>query len=286
MTRIFWIFLTLAACLAMPSGRAVRAQDAAEPVLDFNPWTGFGIGSWKKVRTVHESLNDAGKVQSVTINETKTTLVEVAETHYTLMVETTVDVGGKRFEVVPKNVRQGYHGEAVGQTVEVKRVGPGEIVVDGRKYPAEIQQVTVNGGESKRVTLMHINENTTPPVLRRETTATDAAGQAKSYESVVEVVAVDLPVRVLNDLMTVSYVKTVHRDVGGGSTIVMETHSASVPGAVVAHSAKELNAQGRMVSREALEMTEYHVVPIESEPAATTASGRRRLFRGNRPRSG
>ena len=68
----------------------------------------------------------------------------------------------------------------------------------------------------------------------------------------------------------------------------METHCKDVPGGVVAHSSKELDVAGRVVNRETLELVEYQVVPIETEPATTVSNGRqRRIFqRGNRARSG
>jgi hypothetical protein len=251
---------------------------------ELNPWARFGIGSWKKVRAFSESLTD-GKVETTSVKDTKTTLVEVTDTHYVLKVETTVEVAGKKFVADPKYLQQGYNGETNGQTVEIKKIGPGEVLIDGRKYPSEIRQVTVNGDELKRVSLVYVSESVSPFILRRETKATDAAGTTRSYDSFVDVVAVDMPFRVLSESKTVSHVRTVVRQVSGGSTVVMEVHCADVPGGVVAHSAKELNVAGRVVSRESLELTEYQVVPIE--PATTASNGRRRIFqRTNRTRSG
>lgn len=262
--------------------------EAPTDVSELNPWTRFGVGSWKKVRAYSESLNEAGKVESTSVKDTKTTLIEVTDTHFTLKVETTVEVAGKKFVAEPKYLQQGYNGETDGQTVEIKKMGPGEVVIDGRKYPSEIQQVIVNGDELKRVSLVYISQSISPYILRRETKATDAAGSTKNYESVVEVVAVDMPARVLTESKTVSHVKTTHRQANGNSTVVMETHCKDVPGGVVAHSAKELNVAGRVLNRETLEVIEYQVVPIESEPATTVSNGRqRRIFqRGNRTRSG
>jgi hypothetical protein len=265
----------------------VRATLADQPVhaSELNPWTKFGIGSWKRVRVFTESLNDAGKVETTSVRDSKTTLVDITETHFTLKVETTVEVAGKTFVADPNYVTQGYNGETIGQTVEVKKVGPGEVLIEGRKYPSEIRQVTINGDESKRVSLVHVNELTPPHILRRETTAT--AGTAKSYDSQVEVVAVDMPARVLTESKTVYHVRTTHRLVSGKSTVVLETHCADVPGSVVSHASKELNAAGRIVGRETLELVEYHAVPITAEASDSSPNPRRRIFtRGTRPRSG
>jgi hypothetical protein len=271
--------------LAIAVGAQLRAGEFH--ASDLNPWTKFGIGSWKKVRVFTESLDETGKVQSTSVKETKTTLVEVTETQFTLKVETTVEVAGRKFFPDPSYIQQGYNGETNGQTAEVKVIGPGEVLIDGRKYPSEVRQVIVNGDALKRVSTVYINEQTPPHILRRQTTATDAAGTTKNYESTVEVIAVDMPYRVLSDSKPVSHVKTTYRQVAGKSTVVLETHCADVPGSVVAHSAKELNPAGRVVSRETLELTEYQVVPIASEPTTPTNNGRRRIFnRNNRTRSG
>ncbi len=274
--------------IVMTIGLPIRAA-GQEPLhaAEFNPWTKFGVGSWKKVRAYTESLNDTGKVETTSVKDTKTTLVEVTDTFFALKVETTVEVAGKKFVAEPYYLKQGYNGETNGQTVEIKKVGQEEIVIDGRKYLTEIRQVVINGDELKRVSTVHINELIPPHVLRRETTATDVAGNMKNYESLVEVVAVDMPYRVLTESKTVSHVKTTHRQVNGTSTVVMETHCANVPGSVVAHSSKEINAAGRIVSRETLELTEYQVELITSEPTSASPNGRRRIFsRAARTRTG
>jgi hypothetical protein len=285
-SRIAAILLIATAVGVAWYARDLGANDSVH-AADLNPWTKFGIGSWKKVRVFSESLNESGKVESTSIRETKTTLLEVTDTHFTLKVETSVEVAGKTFMADPSYVKQGYNGETNGQTVEIKKIGPGEIVIDGRKYPSEIRQVVVNGDELRRVSVVHFNDLIPPHVLRRETTATDAAGTQKNYETLVEVVAVDMPYRVLTESKTVFHVKTTHRQASGKSIVVMEAHCPDVPGSVVAHSSKELNVAGRIVSRETLELTEYHAVSIADEPQSVTTTNRRRIFsRNTRTRSG
>ena len=91
---------------------------------DFHPWTHFEVGSWKQVRVVTESLDVQGNVESVNNNDTKTTLTQRESTSYTLKVEVTVEVAGRRFQSEPKAVKQGLHGESLGQPVEITAGGP------------------------------------------------------------------------------------------------------------------------------------------------------------------
>src|SRR5688572_12405172 len=167
------ILLSLIATLALSD--ILIAQEPVHPA-ELNPWARFGVGSWKKVRAFTESLDNTGKVETTSVRDTKTTLVEVTDTHFTLKVETVVEVAGRKFVADPKYLQQGYNGETNGQTVEIKLIGPGEVIIDGRKYPSEIRQVTINGDELRRVSLVHFSETMSPPILRRETKATDAAG--------------------------------------------------------------------------------------------------------------
>jgi hypothetical protein len=146
--------------------------------------------------------------------------------------------------------------------------------------------VVINGDELKRVSLVHFNELTPPYDLRRETKATDAAGITKKFDSLVEVVAVEMPARILTESKAVSHVKTTHRQTNGNSTVVLETHCADVPGSIVAHTLKELNAAGRIVSRETLELIEYHVVSVNDEPVSPSNVRRRLFTRPNRTRTG
>ena len=159
-----WKFIAVfSVILAGIASQAMGQAPAQAPAhaSDLNPWARFGVGSWKKVRTFSESLT-VGKVDSTSVKDTKTTLLEVTETYYTLKVETTVEVAGKRFVAEPKYLQQGYNGETDGQTVEIKKMGPGEVVIDGRKYPSEIQQVIVNGDELKRVSTVYISQSIRP----------------------------------------------------------------------------------------------------------------------------
>ena len=256
--------------------QAVHAQDTAKIAAN-HPWARFEVGSWKRVRMSHESVGADGQVEQTSVTETKTTLVEVASTGYQLNVELTVELAGKRFPAEPKRIRQGFHGETNGQSANVQPLGASELVIDGKKYPIEMRKVVINGDDQKRTTLVHYNDQVSPYVLKRVTTATDAAGDKPNYESIVEVVAVAMPYRVISDIRLVSLLKTTQKQASGASTITFEVHCDDVPGGIVAHSAKELNAQNQVVSRSTLELAEYHVVGtivgVENTPA-----GRRRVF--------
>src|SRR5687768_11687188 len=79
------------------------AQEPPMPPLpqEQHPWGRFPSGSWKSVRVVTETLDDKGEVANVTRTETRTTLVAADERGYSLRIESTVEVAGKRFASQP-----------------------------------------------------------------------------------------------------------------------------------------------------------------------------------------
>src|SRR4051812_30111574 len=73
-----------------------------------HPWGRFKTGSWKNVRVSSETLDAQGKVTGVSKTQTKSTLVELDASGYTLEIEVNVEVSGKKFAAQPQYVRQGF----------------------------------------------------------------------------------------------------------------------------------------------------------------------------------
>ncbi len=245
---------------------------------EHHPWGRFGLGSWKQVRVLTETLDSSGNVVNTTTTETKTTLIDVDDQSYTLELEVTVEVAGKRFSAQPQIVRQGFNGQSDGYAVTYKSIGPGIVTIDGQRIPSEVRQITINGGDSKRVSTVYYSDQVDPYVLKRDTTSTDAAGQVTQFQTQVDVMAVNMPYKVLTEIKTASHVKTIHKR-EKGSTITLEVHCADVPGGVVSHSSKELDETGHLIRRSTLELIDYAGFDDAEDPEV----GRRRLF--NRLRS-
>lgn len=241
---------------------------------EHHPWGRFKTGSWKQVRVVTETLDAQGKVTGTSKTETKSTLVDTDESGYTLEVEVTVEVAGKRFSAQPQFVRQGFNGEAEGQRlVSFKRLGPSVCTVNGRMIPSDVRQLVLNGGDQKRTTTVHYAAAVEPYVLKRESSTTDAAGQTTLSQNLVEVVALDMPQKIHGQMKTVSHTKTVNAR-PSGKTVTLEVHCLDVPGTVVSHTSKELDESDRVVRRSTLELVDYG----EGDGKDDTKNARRRLF--------
>jgi hypothetical protein len=251
--------LVAAALCAAP----VSADDLAFPP-DHHPWGHFPVHSWKRVRTTAETLNEKGDVASVTVTDSKTTLVAADDKTYTLTTDATVNVASRIFNAPQQTAKHGYYGEKPGQPLVVKHVGESTITIDGRAIPCDVRQVTLPGDSGNLIGTIHYSNQFPPFVLRRETSAESAAEEAKNT-TLVEVVALDLPQRVRGELKHASYVKTTQK-LPQGARVTLEVHCDDVPGGVVAHWASETDASGRVVKRSTLELIDYSVPSPVTQP--------------------
>jgi hypothetical protein len=257
----------------MPAAAGNRAAQGITIPAEQHSWGRFPIGSWKSVRVTSESLDEQGKVVNVVVTDTKTTLIAADAGSYTLRVEVTVEIGGKRFSKLAETIRHGYSGEAPGQQIAVKQVGQSQVAIDGRKIPCEVRQATIEAGGVKRVSNFHYCSTVWPHQLKRETMV---EGQAEDQQAttVAEVVALGLPERIAGEIRPATYVKTTHQQ-PGRTIVTLEVHTASAPGGVVSHSSTQTDASGRVTRRSTLELLGYGV----PDPRPEEFSGRRRQAR-------
>jgi hypothetical protein len=241
-------------------------------------WGRFPVGSWKQVRVQNETLDAKGNVIEASTTETVTVLTAVDETGYTLEVDVTLEVAGKRFILQPQIMHQGFSGETNGQRAELRPVHMATVVIDGREIPTEVRESVVDDDECQRVNRVYYSASVEPYVLKRETTCTGANGEKTTSQTQVDVLALDMPVRLLNETMTSSHVKTVQKS-AKGTAITLEICCMEVPGGVVYHTAKELDSEGRVVRRGTLEIVDYS---IGGDDDSGTGRGRRHRDRPRR----
>ncbi len=264
--------MTLLACL-FASMQPGLAQEEFAP-RELHPWAKLSPGSWKRVRVATETLDKYGAITGVSMSETTTTLAAMDQSSYTLCVETTIEVAGKRVSAQPRYTTYGFHGELPGQTVTDKKTENAELVICGTKVSAEIREITLSGPDFKRFTKIYYSDRVPPYVLKRSTKATDSEGKIVRYETEVEVVAVDMPYKVLSEVKSTSYVKSVQRQPHGPSTVILEIQCLDVPGGVVYQTTKKLDPAGGVTERKTLEMVDYEVVRSDDN----LRTGRRRIL--------
>lgn len=235
-------------------------------------WGRFQAGAWKTVRVVTETIGDNGVVASANVTETKTRLKRTDPDGVVLEVQVGVEVAGKQFDAQPQNLKQGYHGELAGGDVKIKAPCPGQVTVEDRKIDCQMQQVEIVTPASRTVANVFYSDHVSPYILRRQSTTTDPATASVLSETVSEVIALNMPQRVLADTKTVACVKTVQKTARGSVTTLAMT-SAEVPGGVVYQTTKETDTAGRLVRRSTLELVNYGARPEEER---TGLFGRKR----------
>lgn len=225
-----------------------------------HPWGLFNPGAWKTVRVVTETLDDRGHVSSISTTDTKTTLVDLDNEGITLEIQACMDVAGKRFEAEPQTVKQGFHGELLGERLVLKPPLGGQVTIEGQKIPCRVQQLETITSGGKTVTTLHYSIVLAPYVLKRESATFDAEGRELG-QTHVDVVARNMPVQVHDEQKSGIYVKTVQTKSDGGSVTTLATVLPEVPGGVVHSSTKELDKNGRLVRRSTLELIDYNEDP-------------------------
>lgn len=250
--RIASLLVAGAILLASPC-----AAQETELTAQQHPWGRFPAGSWRSVRVVTETLDEKGQVAGITKTETRTTLVAADTRGYSLKSETTVEVAGKQFMSQPQVVKHGYYGEPDGQTVAVKKLGPAELEIDGRKVASDVRQATFESDGVKRVSTIHFSSDVSPYQLRRET-VTEAATEDQRSTTLVETIALDMPQKVHGQVRPAAFLKTTRKS-PQGTKVTVEIHCDEVPGGVVSHSANETDASGRVIRRSTLELIDYEI---------------------------
>ena len=258
MSRLASGVLTLALGLA-----AFGASGAAEEngmTAKLHPWGRFEPGTWKTVRVVTETFNEQGEVVSVSTTETKTILQDIDRDGVTLDVEACMEVAGKRFQVEPQTVKQGFHGEPIEPKPEIKESADAPLTIEDRKIACKVQRLTSVGDKGKTTVVLHYSTTVPPYLFKRECVVTSPDGKSTLSETNTEVIALDMPVPVQGEIRSGIYVKTVHKN-SKTTLTTLAMIVPEVPGGVVRHSSKEVDKSGRLVRRSTLELVDYNADP-------------------------
>lgn len=231
---------------------------------EHHAWARFMPGSWSKVKKWTEELDDQGQVKSASTTETKSTLIAVDDSGCTLQVDVTVEVAGKRFNAQPREVRVGFDGSTNGVRTEFRKVGEASLDLGGKAIGCAILETTTANGDTRTVSRLHYSPTVPPFILRREIVTTGADGKLVLEQITMDAVALEMPQKVLTELLPAAHVRTVQKQ-PSSSTFTLEVICADVPGGVVAHTSKDMDPSGKLVRRSTLELLDYEVAaPAEA----------------------
>ena len=247
---------------------ASAGADDLDIPREHHAWARFPQGSWKRVRVVTQQLNAQGQVVATSITETKTLLSEVSTEGFSLQIESTVEVAGRKIVSDPKTVEQRYNGAVAGHTANVRVVGEETLLIDGKSYVCKVQQYDISGSQSKTVTKSFYTPETPPYVLRRESRTMDLVSQMTVGRTIVEVTSIGVPVDILGKQHLVAKVHVEQNHVKGRE-ITDAVSSLDIPGGIVSHESREYDADDKLLSTSKLELLEFHIAPA-AEPSQSS----------------
>ncbi|MGB9687396.1 hypothetical protein [Thermogutta sp.] len=267
--RTGWVWLVLVPAVTYGlTAVAVAEQPSASPHApnvprQLHPWGKFEVGAWKVLRATTESMEDGR--QTVSVTETRFTLEGVSESSLAIRVEVLVEMAGKRFRTEPHVVRQGFHGEPLGGTLQIKDLGSAELSIEGRNIDCRVMEVNNLLSTMRTVSKIWYSTVVPPYVLKKETTVTDTATGRILEQSTTEITVLDVPCRVGRQVLSASQVKTVQQ-YDRGTVTTLSLLSPEVPGAIVCQTSREVDREGQLVRRTTVELIDYGLQPTLRHP--------------------
>lgn len=250
----------LAFAIAVGSGPETAQAQGTEIPREHHVWGKFGIGSWKQVRIYSEALDATGQVVSTSTIESKTTLSAADDEFYTLTVENTVEVGGKKISVPSQEMRRNYQDIPADRQSTVKVLGTSHVTIEGEKHSCRVYQATASDNIQSTVNNTYYSPDLSPYILYRELMVTNLTDDTKETTT-QQVTALAMPHKVQSELRSCSHVKQVHVH-SKGRTQTLIVQCMDVPGGTISYTAKELDSDGRLLRRSTLELVDYRVVPF------------------------
>lgn len=250
-------------CLAgtfFPSdaGRVARGKDTNDwPVKkQHHRWARFGSGAWRTVRVTTETMDESGRVTSTAVTTSSSTLHAVTPTDYTLEMNVTVEVDGRRVNSRSRIVTRRFDGTAEGEKVTVESEGTESLVIENTPVVCDVYVMTVAKDTHRQVTRIHYSQDVAPYILKKSVRSSEPSGDTALDEIDEQVVHRKMPRRFGTKTLTTSVVRT-RRLNAKGSTMTLAFRCENVPGSIVDQTSKEKNANGRIVRRSTLELIGY-----------------------------
>jgi hypothetical protein len=241
------------------------AKDATPWPPQIHPWGEFQPGAWKTVRVTTEHFNDQGLLASTNLCDSKTTLIKRDARTIALEIQVGTEAGGRRLDGPVHTVLQGYHGEMVNPTLRAKEPTSSQEEVENLKIPCLMREVESAGPSTKTVVTLYYSQNTSPYLLKRRSVTTDLQSKQVLSETLMTALALDMPFKFQGALWSAAYVKMVQKT-PQGTTFTLAVVCPKVPGGIVSHTSKELNADGRLIRRSTLELLDYGLEPEPAPP--------------------
>ncbi len=252
-------FCAIALAIGLCQHSASRGGDESKPALpaQLHPWGTFQPGAWKQVRIITESGSaETGDLAVTNVVESTTILDEVGSESVCLEMQSSVEMSGKQYDVDPQIVQQSFFCEPLSTSLKTKDPVPVQIKIEDRSVNCLLYEYSSATPTSKTTTKAYFSQAVAPHVLRRESVTSDLDGKKTLSETTFEVIAFDMPCKVLGVTRSAVYSKTTQKN-PKGTVVTIAVLCPEVPGGVVSNVSREQDAQGKIVRRSTLELVDY-----------------------------
>ena len=244
-------------------------------------WGRFTPGAWCLARIVTQSFDKDGKLLGTTTTVERVTLVSVRRGYATLRIESVLEVGGKTFAAPVRTVSQGYHGEEIGNRTNLEELGAGNAHVEGNPIACQVKQYQIQNDDHRKQVRVYYSNQVAPYILRRETITTLGNDPEPTYQNALQVVALDRPHEVLDQIKSTSHLETVKKN-GKSITTTAAIHARDIPGEVVSYQSNEKDKEGHLIRQSHMELIDYGYSEPEDELQETHRRSRRKDKRRSR----
>lgn len=253
-TAQFWgsrLALLAAAWMCAP-----HDADAGQFGRRHHLWGRFRPGSWVVMRQGMETLDSQGHVMGRSVSETKLTLADADDNGLTLRVQSSLEIGDRKLQNPPQELRQGLLGEPADGATVAKELPVANLSIQGLSIPCEVQQAESTSGGRRQIITTWVNAQVAPYVLRKVTTTIDVATNRRLGETVMDVVSLSSERRILARNRTVAEVRTVQQH-PRGQTTTQAICCPEIPGGVVSQTSEEFDAGGQLIRRTQMELVDF-----------------------------
>lgn len=266
-----FLFALMAVATTTTSTEAQEKPASKRPRLR-REWEGFAPGSSAQVQRRRIVYNDKGEVESSTTLQTTTTLLERADGFNAVKMQLKIDVAGTVFSPDPNTVRFGAVSEKPGETVETEHLGTEKLTVDNEEFECRKYNITVESESGRRQSRVWVSD-IYPYVMKSEATVTAKDGN-ESERITASVIAMDMPIEVLSEVMSGAFVRIVS-ETDESRSVTLEASCPDVPGGLIWHSKKVL-VKGQLQEESHLRLIEYRSERNAGDPPVVQP--RRRLL--------
>ena len=245
-----------------PSASAVEAAIPAE----HHAWGRFEPGAYSLVQTTIESVDAAGETENHAVVTTRTTLKQLDDDGVVLHIDANREIAGKRVHFDPRTIKQHFNGLVAGQDAVTTDGGTETVLLEGTNYLCQVQDIRITGSQTVTTIKLYYCPELPPYVVKSETTTTEQGSDKIVEHATMQVLATEMPYRVLSDILPTTLVEA-YRETSQGSTRTLAIYAESIPGGLVGQLTKELDESGALVRQSVLELLDFgtHAPPRAAE---------------------